>query len=307
MLPTWFKEYLSYHKAERRAIIFLVVVLFGLIGFNIYQRFFWQDDWQEIRLKYGAQIIEFEEESKRKYTEGESAQPWLPEKKSLFNFDPNTLDSTGWVALGFSPKQTAAIIKYRSAGFVFRKPEDVKKLFVVDEEKYAELQPFIQIAEVPKPTYPNRYENKSQDAKPKWEKPEYKEIVVELNAADSATLVKVKGIGPFFARVIIEHRNKLGGYRNKNQILEVFGMDSAKFSLIENSLLIDTTLCVQININSATIKELVHHPYINFNQAKAIVNYRQQHGLFKSLTELEKIHLVKGETYRKIAPYLKVP
>lgn len=271
----------------------------------MYQRFFWKGDWEEIQLEYGEQIFQFEEETKNQHLTAEAPKPWLPEKKNLFNFDPNALDSAGWVTLGFSPKQSAAILKYRTAGAVFRKPEDVKKLFVVDDEKYEELKPFIQIETLPeKPTSKPFYENENE--KPKWEKPKYEPVVIELNAADSASLVKVKGIGPFFARVIIEHRDKLGGYRTKEQVLEVYGMDSAKFAGMESWLRVDSTQIVKININVATFKELQRHPYINYNQTKAIINYRDQHGPFKSVTDLQQIHLIKGAPYLKVAPYLTI-
>jgi competence ComEA-like helix-hairpin-helix protein len=169
------------------------------------------------------------------------------------------------------------------------------------------LKPFIKIESLPEKTSKNRFFEREQDKKPKWEIPKAEPVVVELNAADSAQLVQVIGIGPFFAKVIIEHREKLGGYRSKNQVLEVYGMDSTKFERIEDQLIVDSLSLAQINVNTATFKELLRHPYLNYNQTKAIVNYREQHGLFKSVSELQKIHLVKGETYRKIAPYLEVP
>ena len=306
MLPNWFKQYLSFHKTERRGIIALVILLIGLISFNMYQRYFWKSDWEEIELKYGEQIISFEEETKVLAANKNTPKPWIPKAIDYFRFDPNTLDSAGWVALGFSPKQSAAVIKYRNAGAVFRNPEDVKKLFVVDDEKYLELEPFINIkpiADKPK----KQWDKPKYEQKPKWEKPKYVPKNIELNTADSATLVEVRGIGPFFARVIIEHRNKLGGYRTKEQVLEVYGMDSAKFAKIESELWVDSLAVNKIDVNTATLKELLRHPYINFNQAKSIVNYREQHGLFKSVADIQKIHLVKGETYRKIAPYLEVP
>ena len=301
MLPQWFKDYLSFHRSERRAIIALVLFLIGLIAFNMYQRFFWEGDWEEMQLKYGPIIVQFQEETDSIVQAEEAPQPWIPKTRELFKFDPNTLDSSGWVALGFSPKQAAAIIKYRNAGAEFRKPEDVKKLFVVDDERYEELKPFISIAELPKTEFNQAFEDK-----PKWEKPKYEPIIVELNTVDSATLVKVKGIGPFFARVIIEHREKLGGYRTKEQVLEVYGMDSAKYAAIQSQLTIDTSLCTQVNVNTATLKQLVRHPYINFNQAKAIVNYREQHGEYKQLDDLKKIHLINEESYAKMSSYLKV-
>jgi len=268
----------------------------------MYQRFFWEGDWEEMHLKYGPMIVQFQEETDSITKAAETPKNGIPKSKELFKFDPNILDSVGWVALGFSPKQAAAIIKYRNAGAEFRKPEDVKKLFVVDNERYEELKPFISIAELPKTEFKQAFEDK-----PKWEKPKYEPIIVELNSVDSATLVKVKGIGSFFARVIIEHRKKLGGYRTKEQVLEVYGMDSTKYAAIESQFTIDTSLCTQINVNTATLKELVHHPYINFNQAKAIVNYRNQHGAYKQLHHLKKIHLINEESYAKMSPYLKVP
>jgi DNA uptake protein ComE-like DNA-binding protein len=83
-------------------------------------------------------------------------------------------------------------------------------------------------------------------------------------------------------------------------------MDSARYLPIQESLLVDTTYRVRININTADFKTLLRHPYLNKNQVKAIVNYRKQHGAFQSISQLQSIHLLKGEPYRKIAPYFTV-
>ncbi|MGB0917991.1 MAG: helix-hairpin-helix domain-containing protein [Flavobacteriales bacterium] len=304
MLPNWFKEYLSFHKTERRGIMALVIVLIGLVGFNMYQRYFWKGPWEEIQLQYGEQIVQFEEETRKETKRFDNPKPWLPKKIDYFKFDPNTLDSAGWVALGFSPKQSASVVKYRSAGAVFRKPADVKKLFVVDDEKYVELEPFIDIK--PLPERPKKqWDKPDYEQKLKREKPEYVPKNIELNSADSAMLVEVRGIGPFFARVIIEHRDKLGGFITKNQVLEVYGMDSAKFAKVESELWVDSLNIQRLNVNTATFKELLRHPYLNFNQTKAIVNYRKQHGNFKSVSDLKKVHLLNQEAMQKLSPYLE--
>ena len=305
MLPQWFKDYLSFHRAERRAIVGLLIFLGGLIVFNLYQRFFWKGDWEEIQLNYAELISQFHEETDSITQATETPQPWIPKPKELFQFDPNTLDSVGWVALGFSPKQAASIVKYRSAGAKFRKPEDIKKLFVVDDDRYEELRPFIDIKPMEETRSAEKWQTNKFESKPKWEKPEYVPKNIELNTADSAMLVEIRGIGPFFARVIIEHREKLGGYLTKEQVMEVYGMDSAKYTKIAPELWVDSTQIRKININQATLKELLRHPYINFNQAKAIVNYREQHGSYKQLKDLKKIHLINEDTYTKLAPYLK--
>lgn len=300
MLSNWFKEYLSFHRVERNAIIVLVVFLIGLVSFNMYQRFFWKGNWEEVHLQYGPQVLAFVEKTDSLQREGDDRKPWIPEARELFVFNPNTLDSIGWVELGFSPKQAASIIKYRSAGAVFRKPEDIKKLYVVDDERYEELEPFIQIAQLPKEPA------KKIDPTPKWEKPKYEPVTVEINTADSTELIKLKGIGASYSKRIIKYREMLGGYISKEQLLEVYGMDSTRLFPILENVQLDTTIRQRININTAEVKELAHHPYIDWNQAKAIVNYRKQHGNYTELNQLKKIHLINEEAFAKFKPYLTV-
>jgi DNA uptake protein ComE-like DNA-binding protein len=303
MLPKWFREHLSFHRTERNGVIALCIALLLLIGYNIYQRVFWKSKYEEIQLEFGEEILTFTEKQDSIQTStGTSNQPWLPKAIEYFNFDPNTLDSAGWVKLGFSPKQSAAILKYVNAGAVFRKPEDVKKLFVVDDEKYAELEAYITIKQLPNESKP-RKEFKAFE--PKNER-KFEPLVVELNSADTTQLQQLYGIGSSFAKRIVKYRELLGGYTSKEQVLEVYGMDSARYLPIKESLLVDTTYRVRININTADFKTLLRHPYLDKNQVKAIVNYRKQHGSFQSVDRLQRIHLLKGEPYRKIAPYLTV-
>ena len=47
------------------------------------------------------------------------------------------------------------------------------------------------------------------------------------------------------------------------------------------------------------------HPYLNYKQAKMIVNYRKQHGHFKQIKDIQKIRPISPEIFRKIAPYLQ--
>ena len=69
---------------------------------------------------------------------------------------------------------------------------------------------------------------------------------------------------------------------------------------------IDTTLIIKININAATFDQLYSHPYINYKQSKAIVNYRLQHGKFDDIKDIQKIVLIDSNLFRKIASYFKL-
>ena len=66
-----------------------------------------------------------------------------------FLFDPNTLDGEGWIRLGVPEKAATNVIRYREKGGLFRKPEDIGKIYGMPDQLAAELQPYIQIEAQP--------------------------------------------------------------------------------------------------------------------------------------------------------------
>lgn len=129
---------------------------------------------------------------------------------------------------------------------------------------------------------------------------------IEINIADTSDWKQLKGIGSTFANRICKFRNLLGGFSSKKQLLEVYGMDSVRYTQIEPFLLLDDALLQQININTANLQELKKHPYLSFHQARAIIQFRKQHGDYQIKEELLQIDLIEPSDFRKIAPYLKV-
>ena len=128
-------------------------------------------------------------------------------------------------------------------------------------------------------------------------------LKVEINSADTAEFEKLPHIGNFFAKRICKYRNLLGGFYSIHQLKEVYGMDSVRFSQFEQYVHVDTILMSIRNINSLDEKELRKHPYISPKLARTINNYRQQHGPFKTMDDLYKIHLIDSHKFRKIVPY----
>jgi DNA uptake protein ComE-like DNA-binding protein len=220
-------------------------------------------------------------------------------KGTLFEFDPNTINAGDWKRLGLRDKTIATIQNYLNKGGKFYKAEDIKKIWGLHENEVQRLLPYIRIA--PKNDY-------TKSGTPAFEKTVYKKEFhpVDINTADSLALVELPGIGAGFAKRMLNFRSRLGGFVSVQQISETYGLPDSTFQKIKNRLIISNTAVKQININTATIDEMKTHPYIRYQVANAIVQYRLQHGNYLSVSDIKKIMLVTDDIFAKASPYLTV-
>lgn len=130
--------------------------------------------------------------------------------------------------------------------------------------------------------------------------------LLELNSADSLQLLDLPGIGPAFSGRIIRYRNLLGGYFHKSQLLEVYGMDSIRYQGFEKLIQVDAGQLVRINLNTATFKELLRHPYIQYEMVRAFVRYRDRSGPLQKLEEVWSIPEWPDSLHGRLMPYLKL-
>ena len=112
---------------------------------------------------------------------------------------------------------------------------------------------------------------------------------VNLNSADTTELKSLPGIGSFFAKNIVDYKNKLGGFIEKEQLLEVYAFDTTRLSNIENFIVIDSIELRKVNINTDDFKTILRHPYIEYEDVKKIVNYRESKGMIKNWEQYLKV------------------
>ena len=124
--------------------------------------------------------------------------------------------------------------------------------------------------------YHNKYGSFKLDSLNNKSKPAKPALMIELNSADTFELQQLRGIGPGFARRIVYYRERLRGYSDKRQVVDVFGMDTARYIMIEKNLWVNRDSIHPIDLNTVTFKELLRHPYFPFATTKSIMVYRQK-------------------------------
>lgn len=205
----------------------------------------------------------------------------------MFPFDPNNLSPAQWEQLGLSERQANVIKHYEANGGKFHNKEDVKKMNSITDSDYRRLEPFINI---PLAEYASKKIKAGE--------------TIELNNADSAKLTEIRGVGPSFALRIFRYRERLGGYCYKEQLKEVYGVDSTKYAEIKDQVSINSALISKISINTISFNQLRIFPYLGYNQVNAIIQYRVQHGRYNSIADMKNIALLDNVILRKIEPYL---
>ena len=295
------KNDLFYFSRKEKNGIVLILILNLLI-------YFWPDVYHYFSNRKN-QAIQFEKlpelkvENNGENYESNSKEKRIENKSNTkenifvnhFEFDPNRCSKDQWMKLGVKEKTAETIMKYVSKGGKFKSPEDLKKIWGLSPTQVEDLMPFVKIISTPK------IENK-KNTNSHFETTNSNKII-DVNTADSLLLESLPGIGPALAGRIIKYRNKLGGFYTREQLKEVWGLPDSVFHKVKEKVIFSDN-ANKININTADFLKLKSHPYIGYKLANTIINYRNQHGNFKSLEDIQKIILIDEKMFNRLSHYL---
>jgi competence protein ComEA len=226
-------------------------------------------------------------------------------KHSLFEFDPNTLSAAGWRKLGIGERTIRTISHYITKGGRFRKPEDLGKVYGLKPADLQRVLPYVRIEE---PAFGGQKaffkDTAGRHSRHAVSKPPI--LPVDINTADTTAWIALPGIGSRLAQRICNFREKLGGFYSVDQVAETYALPDSTFQHIKPWLQNSTMPVKKLNINTADANTLKQHPYIRWQVANAIVQFRQQHGPFQSITDVQQIMLVTPEIFQKMAPYIDI-
>ncbi|MEL7247762.1 MAG: helix-hairpin-helix domain-containing protein [Bacteroidota bacterium] len=218
----------------------------------------------------------------------------------LSPFDPNEQNQESLLALGLSKRVARNWVNYLEAGGRFRQAVDIQKVYGLAPADFERLLPFVEILDskaewaateaVPEVALPSSYDKVDH------------QFVVDINQASAKEWQRLRGIGPAYSQRIVKFRDKLGGFHSIEQVQETYGLPDSVYQAILLQLR-PSPIFKQLPINQATVEDLAAHPYLYYQDARAIVRYREEHGPFHSALDLKQLYALEPQTLSKMEPY----
>ena len=298
------KDFFYFSLSERRAIYVLLVLIAVLIIAIIWTPTPEAQSVYDVAEADSLALKLKQKEERKSFSKNERIQGTVP--TALAPFEPNLADSIELLRLGLPSYVVNNVIKYRQKGGRFSTPESFARIYGLTEEKFKELKPYIYISKdfIKKPEQrkflqerPKR-EHKMDSLPKPFKYPEG--TLVDVNAADTTELKKIPGIGSGIARRIVAYRNRLGGFYSLEQLNEVEFVSADLFKWFK----LESDSIRKLPINRVGLDKLRAHPYINFYQAKVIVEYRRKRGEIKSLSQLSLYEEFTEKDLKRLSAYV---
>lgn len=249
-------------------------------------------------------------------------------KESLSTFNPNTISASDLSRYHLPKFIIKNFIKYRDAGATFYNMNDVRRVYGMNDKYIEMLTPYLRFEPRGRDKVNKQMKSTSKGPpsirmKSTFDKtstvsakdtsnyrrrfPTKKAILdhkVDINSCDTSDLMKIKGIGKYYASRILKFRDAIGGFYSMSQIADTYGLKPEAFTHIKNNVIIDATKIRRLSINKLEYKGLVKHPYIGAKEAKIVLRYRKKHGSFHDIESVIKSHAFTPEKLDAIRPYL---
>ena len=283
------KDFFYFSRAERRLLTVLLGLVAGLAAALLAYRHYVQPsstDAEDEALETFRVSVERTDSLRRQKKHAASVRA-EGSPAALFPFDPNTADSVRLTQLGLSRFVVRNVLKYRERGGVFRTPQSFSKIYGLSADDYRRLLPYIRIPQDKSAgqtlPVPDEVRARSVEEPRPARVQKYAEgTVLDLNEADTAGLMRIPGIGRVRAARIVAYRQRLGGYYAVSQLAEIQGMPDS----LARWFTVGQSPQKSLRVNRWDVDRLRRHPYLNFYQAKVIVEHRHKYGRIDSLAQL---------------------
>ena len=277
------KSHFWYNKRQRNGILFLFLFLFAL-QFVLYFSNFSDDETIN------------EEEFALLEAKIDSLQKEKPvrSKPKTYSFNPNYISDFKAYQIGLSIEETDRLFAFREKGNFINSIDDFQKVTAVSDSLLALISPLFKF-----PSWLNKKKHKplAHGKAPS--------TIRDINQVTIEQLDSIKGVNTKLAQRIVSYKNLLKGYSLNEQLYEVYYLDrKTAGSILRHYQVIQPPQIDKLNMNTASFKEFLQVPYIDYELTKKLIAYRDDNVLFQNLEELKKIDSFPLEKFDRIALYL---
>lgn len=305
------KDYFAFTKGEKRGVIVLLFIIVILSVGIQFIKFFKITEFTDFS-KFDAEISVFEKERNKQLKEDSLSKltknnTLLPNE--LFDFNPNEIEDSNWLKLGFAAWQVKTINNYKAKGGEFRIKSDVSRIFGVTDTLYQLLYPYILL--------PDEKENKFNDSdKKETHKITYFNFDPNIISKEQWGNL---GFKDWQIKTIFNYKEKGGSWKTKADVKKIYGLVETDYYKLEPFILLPDEISKpetsttkkdynkKVNINTANAKELTNLKGINSEKyAEIIIKYRVELGGFVKKEQLKEVWNLKIETYNEFVNQIEL-
>jgi len=288
----FFKSHFSYNKRQRNGILFLLAsIVIAQLSYFYLNFIPTPSNLQD------PEIAFFQKQIDSIKKRNNSLKPYI-----IKPFNPNFITDFKGYKLGLSTQQIDKLLAFRKTGSYVNSAKEFQHITGVNDSLLTILSPLFKFPKWVK----NTFSKKISKTRNKINKSKLIVKTKDLNKVSANDLQLINGIGKTLSSRIVKYRKLLHGFTYNSQIYEVWHLDTLTANkVIEKFKVLKKPNIEKININTATFKELLHLPYINYELTKHIMNYRRENFPINSLDELKKIKGFPLEKFQRIILYFK--
>jgi len=229
-------------------------------------------------------------------------------------FDPNTVTREELQSMGITSKLATTWTNYTKRGGKIRKPEDLLKIYGMNEAIFRKMEPFMRIG------YQNRDNFKATI--PDRTHPELHSF--DLNKVTLKELTNM-GIDPYNARMIVGFREKVHPFKTVDELKKVYGMDDklfnelAPFASIHSppgaeKIIKNTPVEGRNGSGKTTVVEINSVDYETLKKIQAfgpfyggkILRYRDALGGFIDINQISETYQLPDSIFQRIKPWITI-
>ena len=286
------KFYTYFSNQQRLAIIVLVVVIIVMELFWVVFNTTRADSFEVDPVTY--EKFQNEVDSLRALQHHNSTP-------KLYPFNPNYITDYKGYTLGMSAQEINLLQAYRTKGKWINSAKEFQRITKVSDSLLKTIAPYFK--------FPN-WVTASANTKSLTHEPivKTKGQKIDLNTATVRQLQKIYGIGAYYSEQIIRFRNTFdGGFIADVQLQDVKGLTPEVIQNILKEFTVQTPRKVEkINLNTATVEQLVTVQHIDYELAYEIIEFRMLMDGYKDFEELTKVKEFPKEKIEIIKLYLSL-